>query len=116
MPALGQSGPRVGLLDWPRAKSAVGRTVAAVAMAMNRRRVNDEPHFMDEGPLSTTKKYTPVNRRVPSTGRRGYEWKLPIPNKFRTPDLHHLLWHRRWFSLTLFRQKGLLPAEKFLGS
>jgi len=24
--------------------------VAAVAMAMNRRRVNDEPHFMDEGP------------------------------------------------------------------
>jgi hypothetical protein len=79
-------------------------------MAMNRRRVNDEPHFMDEGPLSTTKKYTPVNRRVPSPIRRGYEWKLPIPKKSQTADLHHLLWHRRWFSLTLFAQKGLLPC------
>ena len=55
MPALAQSGSRVGVLDGvldcPKAKSLVGsaaEAVAAAAVVMNWRRVTDEPKFMDQ--------------------------------------------------------------------
>ena len=59
MPALAQPGSSTGAWvvtagpAWPRAKSPVGSAVAAVAaaaVAINWRRVNDEPHFMDQAP------------------------------------------------------------------